>query len=77
MRLGLDEEQAMRTMRHFSWTASTLLAWSLPTHPAAQAPTLDQPIVVGRTVWVITDDGQVKRGRVLGELPASQRLLDS
>lgn len=66
----------MRTMRHFSWTASTRLAWSLPTPPAAQAPTPDQPIVVGQTVWIITDDGQVKKGRVLGEMPAFQRLLD-
>ena len=44
-----------------------MLAWSLPTSPAAPTPTLDQPIVVGQTVWIITDDGQVKQGRVLGD----------
>ena len=57
----------MRTSRQFSWTASTPLAWSWPTLTAAPTPTVDPPIVVGQTVWIITDDGRVMQGRVLGD----------
>ena len=59
----------MRTRRHFNWTASTQLTWSWPTIPATRTPGFSPPIVVGQTVWIITDDDQVKKGRVLGEMP--------
>ena len=61
----------MRTIRHFSWTASTLRTWAWPTLPVDHAAALNAPIVVGQTVWIVTDDGQVKKGRLLGERPAA------
>lgn len=60
----------MRTTRHFCWTASTLLTWAWPTVPAIQPPGLNPPIVVGQTVWIVTDDGQVKKRRAHNEMPA-------
>ena len=62
----------MRTMRHFSWTASTLRTWAWPTLPLDQATDLNPPIVVGHTVWIVTDDGQVRKRRAQGDTPAAQ-----
>ena len=67
----------VRTNRTFSWTASTLLTWSWPTLPVTETPVFNPPVVVGRTIWIITDDGRVTKRREQAEVRSGYLIADT
>ena len=54
-----------------------MLTWAWPALNAIHAPESNPPVVVGKTVWIITEDGHVKKGRLLGEAPSDYLMPET